>query len=152
MAPRRLSLTLDQNHLRNLKSADCISYAALTGDIEVLVVPELLPQQSRRDQSMYAWAYHVTIVNRGDRAVQLLRRHWLIKDGNGRLDQVEGEGVIGVQPVLQPGASFSYSSGCPLQTPTGNMRGWYHYVEVDSRIRRKCRIPLFFLRIPSSLH
>ena len=145
-------MTTDTPNLHLLRSPHMTSYSALTGDLEVVVIPEFLPRQSRVDQSMFDWAYHVTLTNHGDRPIQLMRRHWIITDGNTHVEHVEGEGVIGLQPVLEGGKSFTYSSGCPLRTPTGNMRGWYHFIDCATRVKFKCRIPLFFLRAPSSLH
>jgi ApaG protein len=132
--------------------ANTYTYSETTADIEIRVRPEFLPRQSRPDQHMFTWAYHVSMLNKGSKRVQLQSRHWLITDGLGRLEEVYGAGVIGEQPILVPGASFAYSSGCPLRTTTGNMRGWYEFVDLDSCERMKVRIPLFFLRSPEALH
>jgi ApaG protein len=117
-----------------------------TLDVEIKVRPEFLPRQSRVDQNMFTWTYLVSITNYGSRRVQLLNRHWIITDGKGRVEHVKGSGVIGEQPILLPNTSFSYTSGCPLKTPTGNMRGWYEFLDLDTNKKFKARIPLFFLR------
>lgn len=121
------------------------TYEKLTGDIAVRVQPEYLPRQSRPEKGLYAWAYHVTVANLGNRRVRLLKRHWIITNGTGRVDEVYGEGVIGEQPIILPQQQFSYTSGCPLQTPTGNMRGWYDCIDIDTHEPLHVRIPLFFL-------
>lgn len=123
----------------------------MSNNIDVTVTPEYLPDRSAPEQSFYAFAYQVTITNYGIEPVQLLARHWIITDGKGHVEEVEGEGVVGEQPWILPGKSFEYTSGCPLRTPTGNMRGWY-YFETESGMELKSRIPLFFLRIDSVRH
>ena len=103
-------------------------YAQLTRGINVRVASFYLEDQSEPDEGRYVWAYRVTIENRGDRTVQLLSRTWRITDGRGRTFLVEGEGVVGEQPVLEPGEAFEYTSGTPLETPSGFMSGQYHMV------------------------
>jgi ApaG protein len=120
-----------------------------SNDITVRVVPEFLPERSSPEQFFFSYAYHVTITNNATVPVQLLGRTWLITDGTGFLDTVEGDGVVGEQPWIQPGQSYQYTSGCPLRTPTGNMRGWYHFQTVRGA-EFSSRIPLFFLR-PDSI-
>lgn len=121
-------------------------YVEETRKILVVAEPQYLPEQSRPEQSLYVYAYTVTISNRGPEAVQLLSRHWLITDGTGSTREVKGEGVIGQQPVLQPGESYQYSSFSPIATPTGNMRGSYTMKVLPSEETFQARIPLFFLR------
>jgi ApaG protein len=99
-----------------------------TGDIEVRVASFYLEDQSEPDIGRYVWAYRVTIQNNGRETVQLLSRTWRITDGRGRTFLVEGEGVVGEQPVLAPGEAFEYTSGTPLETPSGFMTGAYHMV------------------------
>jgi ApaG protein len=107
-------------------------YSATTRDIQVRVRSFFLADQSEPDQGRYVWAYRVRIDNLGTETVQLLRRTWHIVDGRGRKQRVHGEGVIGEQPVLAPGGVFEYTSGTPLQTPSGFMSGLYHMVVTGS--------------------
>jgi ApaG protein len=120
-------------------------YQESTRNLEVKVVPQYLPDQSDPEVGLFFYAYHVELVNKGMSTVQLLKRHWIITDGKRRVEHVEGDGVVGLQPVLRPGESFRYTSGCPLQTPTGNMRGSYLMMDEDGQ-RFQATIPLFFLR------
>jgi ApaG protein len=106
-------------------------YAAETRGITVRVSVSYLPEQSEPGRGRWFWAYHIRIENDGPMAVQLLTRHWIITDGRGARHSVEGEGVVGEQPQIAPGASFDYVSGCPLATPTGSMQGSYHMVGED---------------------
>lgn len=100
-------------------------YEKITRDVSVSVRPFFLDEQSSPDRNHYVWAYRVNIHNRGTDTVQLLNRHWRITDKFGRLQEVKGPGVVGEQPVLKPGESFEYTSGCPLETPSGIMVGTY---------------------------
>jgi ApaG protein len=104
---------------------------AETQGVIVRVSVSFLPEQSEPRRGRWFWAYHVRIENEGPVAVQLLTRHWVITDGRGLRHSVEGEGVVGEQPQIAPGASFDYVSGCPLQTPTGTMQGSYHMIAAD---------------------
>lgn len=106
-------------------------HSATTGEITVRVSVSYLPEQSEPGKGRWFWAYHIRIENGGDRAVQLVSREWIISDGRGSRHEVRGEGVVGEQPVLEPGESFDYVSGCPLTTPTGAMEGRYHMVAAD---------------------
>ena len=106
-------------------------YAATTGGIVVRVSVSYLSDQSDPARGRWFWAYHVRIENGGDAAVRLLTRHWIITDGRGARHSVEGEGVVGEQPLIQPGASFDYVSGCPLGTPSGAMQGSYRMQGTD---------------------
>ncbi len=103
-------------------------YAQVTRDINVRVAAFYLEDQSEPDEGRYVWAYRVTIENRGSQTVQLLSRVWRITDGRGRTFMVEGEGVVGEQPVLEPGEAFEYTSGTPLETPSGFMAGQYRMI------------------------
>ncbi len=123
-------------------------YKELTHDIEVEVVPIYVPDQTQFiNQHLYT--YNISITNRSEVSCQLLNRHWIIVDGNGQKDEVEGEGVVGEQPVIQPNQTYQYSSYCPLATPTGNMRGTFEFVD-DRNSRFFVKVPLFFLR-PDSI-
>jgi ApaG protein len=104
---------------------------ATTRGVVVRVSVSYLPEQSEPNRGRWFWAYHIRIENEGTVAVQLLTRHWIITDGRGLRHTVEGEGVVGEQPMIAPGASFDYVSGCPLSTPTGSMQGSYHMIDED---------------------
>lgn len=122
-------------------------YVARTGDLTVRVKPVYLAKQSEPAKSRYVWAYEVTIENDGQDTVQLLDRYWHITDGNGRVEEVEGPGVIGKQPILRPGQSFTYASGCPLSTPSGIMVGHYGMLS-GTGDRFRIAIPPFSLDLP----
>jgi len=94
-----------------------------THNVRILVRPQFKGQNIGADGSLYVYTYHITIVNEGVETVQLISRHWIIKDGFNKVDHVVGDGVVGQKPVLRPGEKFSYSSFCPLNTPTGSMQG-----------------------------
>ena len=123
------------------------TYESVTHGIKVRVVPSFMEGESIPGEGRYFWAYAIEIVNLTPDTVQLLTRHWRITDGRGRQHEVRGEGVVGEQPVLRPGESFSYTSGCPLETPDGTMRGSYGMVTDDGR-DFEIEIPLFPLDSP----
>jgi len=106
-------------------------HAATTAGITVRVSVSFLPEQSEPAKGRWFWAYHVRVENGGSQAVQLVSREWTISDGRGTRHEVRGEGVVGEQPVLEPGGSFDYVSGCPLTTPTGAMEGRYFMISAD---------------------
>lgn len=116
---------------------------------EVRVQPQYLSEQSDPTQGRYVFAYQVTIRNVGDMAAQLISRHWIITDARGQVEEVQGLGVVGQQPLLQPGESFEYTSGCPLRTPRGTMQGSYFFVAVDGS-RFDVEIPIFVLAAEGS--
>lgn len=122
-------------------------YAQRTGDIVVTAQPVYLEEQSSPAEHRYVWAYRIRIENLGRETVQLLTRHWRITDANGRVQEVRGEGVVGEQPVLEPGESFEYTSGCPLSTPSGFMVGSYGMVAAGGRAF-EVAIPAFSLDSP----
>ena len=107
------------------RSANAFTSEAITRGIRVSVRSEYAPSRSRPSQQQWFFLYTITIANEGAETVQLLSRHWIITDGNGHVDEVRGHGVVGQQPVLAPGQSFTYTSGCPLGTPFGKMEGTY---------------------------
>lgn len=109
-------------------------HSVITGDIIVRVSVSFLPEKSAPANGRWQWAYHIRIENGGAQEVQLLSREWTIADGRGGRDQVQGEGVVGQQPIIRPGEAFDYVSGCPLRTPTGWMEGHYHMIGADGRI------------------
>jgi ApaG protein len=119
-----------------------------TRGITVRVSVSYLPEQSEPRRGRWFWAYHVRIENEGAQPVQLLTRHWVITDGRGARHTVEGEGVVGEQPLIEPGASYDYVSGCPLATPTGAMQGSYQVVAEDGS-RFEVAIPRFALTAPA---
>ena len=108
-------------------------HSATTAGITVRVSVSFLPEQSEPGKGRWFWAYHVRVENGAAQAVQLVSREWIISDGRGTRHEVRGEGVVGEQPVLEPGGSFDYVSGCPLTTPTGAMEGRYFMVGADGR-------------------
>jgi ApaG protein len=110
----------------------------------VEVSPQYVAEQSAPPQSVYSFSYTVTIHNRGEVAAQLIARHWIITDGNGHQEEVKGLGVVGQQPLLRPGESFQYSSGCRLRTASGAMRGSYFCVTEEGE-RFDVTIPAFIL-------
>lgn len=127
------------------------TYSETTQDIEVSVTTVYLESESSPEQSVYVFAYNVEISNHSEKTVQLLARHWIITDGQGRTEEVQGPGVIGEQPVLKPGDFHQYQSFCPLKTPTGNMRGSYQ-MKSDGDEKFDIKVPLFFFRSADMLH
>ncbi len=122
-------------------------YEEVTDDIKVSVKPIYLEDQSSPSENHYVWAYQVTIQNMGLRTVQLKNRHWRITDALGRMEEVKGAGVVGEQPVLEPGGSFEYTSGTPLTTPSGIMFGTYE-METEDGNAFDVTIPAFSLDSP----
>ena len=119
-------------------------YRAITRNIEITAKPQFLEDQSQPESSRFVWAYTITIANNGDEPVQLLTRHWVITDANGSRQEVKGPGVIGEQPRISPNGSYTYSSGCPLQTPSGVIVGSYCIVS-DAGEHFEAEIPAFSL-------
>lgn len=124
------------------------AYAATTNDVSVVVRAFYLGDKSRPDEGKFMWAYRITIENRGRATLQLLRRSWVITDARGRVQRVHGDGVVGQQPVLEPGETFEYTSGTPLDTPSGFMTGTYHMVLTGSGEPFDVAIPAFSLDSP----
>jgi ApaG protein len=122
-------------------------YAETTRGVTVRVAVSFLAEQSEPAKGRWFWAYHIRIENDGPMAVQLMTRRWTIADGRGARSQVEGEGVVGEQPVVAPGAAYDYVSGCPLTTPTGWMQGSYEMVAEDGS-SFPVGIPKFALTAP----
>jgi ApaG protein len=110
----------------------------------VEVQPRYLPDQSVPEQDIYSFAYTITVTNAGDVPAQLIARHWIIRDTQGRSEEVKGLGVVGQQPLLKPGESFRYTSGCRLRAPNGTMHGSYFCVAEDAT-RFDAPVPLFVL-------
>lgn len=111
---------------------------------DVEVQPQYLPEHSRASAHVFSFAYTITITNAGDVPAQLISRHWVISDSNGHTEEVKGLGVVGQQPLLQPGESFQYSSGCQLHTPSGTMHGSYFCMAEDGTSFTSL-VPLFIL-------
>jgi ApaG protein len=122
-------------------------YRAVTRDIEVTVTPRFLPERSSPENGYFFWAYTIGITNHGGDTVQLRTRHWRITDANGKLQEVRGAGVVGEQPVLQPGKSYEYTSGVPLPTSSGFMAGSYGMVTAEGQ-PFDIEIPAFSLDYP----
>ena len=120
-------------------------------EIQVVAKPAYLPDQSDPAKNQYVFAYTITIVNTGNVTAQLISRHWLITDGEHRVQEVKGLGVVGQQPVLKPGESFEYTSGASLPTSVGTMRGSYQMVAEDGHTF-DADIPTFTLSVPRTLH
>ena len=124
-------------------------YRALTNGFQVTVLPNYLAEQSDPDESRYVWSYTIEIANLGAVTAQLMTRHWIITDAEGRREDVKGPGVVGEQPILRPGDAFRYTSGCPLTTPSGIMVGTYRMVDENGRAF-DIEIPAFSLDSPFS--
>jgi ApaG protein len=124
-------------------------YRATTRKIQVDVEPQFLADRSDPQRSRFFWSYTVTIANLGESTVQLMTRHWRITDGNGKLEEVRGAGVVGEQPILKPGEKFRYTSGCPLTTASGFMSGAYRMVDEDGK-SFDIDIPTFSLDCPQA--
>lgn len=120
-------------------------------DISVSSETLYIPEQSSPKDSRYVFAYTITIKNTGMMAARLLRRHWIITDANGKVQEVKGEGVIGEQPHILPGASHQYSSASVLETPVGCMQGSYEMI-ADDGVEFEANIPIFNLSLPNALH
>ncbi|MES2772351.1 MAG: Co2+/Mg2+ efflux protein ApaG [Pseudomonadota bacterium] len=120
-------------------------------EITVIASPQYLPEQSDPSKDHYFFTYQITIENTGTIAAQLISRHWIITDTNAQVQEVKGLGVVGQQPLLQPGEKFQYTSGCQLETPIGTMRGTYQMVAEDAT-QFEANIPEFTLAIPRVLH
>ena len=124
-------------------------YRSITHNIEVAVEPFYLAEKSDPEEARYVWGYRVTIANHSDDPIQVLARHWRITDGQGRIEEVRGPGVVGEQPLIEPGDSYAYASGCPLTTPSGSMVGAYFMQDAEGRMF-EAAIPAFSLDVPDS--
>ncbi len=122
-------------------------YMSVTRQVKVTVEAKFEPDRSDPNESRYFWSYDIEIANLGERPVTLVERHWLITDADGRQQEVRGPGVVGEQPTIQPGAAFSYTSGCPLRTPSGVMFGDYRMIDEDGQ-SFDVAIPAFSLDSP----
>ncbi len=119
--------------------------------IAIDVKTAFIPDQSEIDKQRFVFAYTITISNHGEEPAQLINRHWIITDANGKVQEVRGEGVVGEQPYLKPGESYQYTSGTVLDTPVGSMEGEYEMARNDGS-RFMAAIEPFSLALPRSLH
>lgn len=119
--------------------------------IQVSVVARYVPAESRPEQGFHYFSYKISIKNSGSRTAQLMSRHWTITDGHGRVEEVRGPGVVGLQPKINPGQTFEYESACPLQASSGSMKGTYQMMSEDGE-PFQVEIPEFYLIAPQALH
>ena len=124
----------------------------ITQGIKISVEPFYLPQESVPMQHRYVYAYRITIENQSDITVQLLRRHWQIVESNGVSREVDGEGVVGEQPVLEPGGRYQYTSWCPMMTDTGKMYGTFQMIKANNKEEFDVTIPEFKLHPPFKMN
>ena len=124
-------------------------HAAMTAGVTVRVAVNFMPDQSRAEAKRWFWVYHIRIENRRDDTIQLLTRHWRITDSRGMVSMVDGEGVVGETPVLAPGATHDYVSGCELMTNMGSMEGHYTFVDGSGQAF-DVAIPFFPLAAPAA--
>jgi ApaG protein len=118
--------------------------------IHVVAKTKYLPEESSAEKQRYLWSYEMTITNESEETVQLLNRHWRITDMTGKIEEVRGPGVVGLQPLIKPGKSFTYNSFCQLSTPQGTMEGYYEMQNLDE-VRFMAEIPKFVLTAPSAM-
>lgn len=123
----------------------------MTTDIQIFIETDFLEDQSNHNDDRFVFTYTVTIENTGVSPTQLVSRRWIITDSNGKVEEVQGEGVIGEQPVIRPGEAFSYTSGAVLETDVGIMTGTYHMIGEDGQ-SFDASIPEFVLSVPRTLH
>jgi ApaG protein len=128
-----------------------MSTSATTDGIRITVKPSFWPERSQPGAGQFAFTYTVQIANIGQTSAQLMSRHWVITDGNGRVEEVKGEGVVGKKPMLEPGQAFEYTSWAMLRTPFGSMRGTYSMERPDGQTF-EAKIAEFALTMPNSLN
>lgn len=124
---------------------------AVTRGVRVHVRAEYSPSHSQPTHNRWFFLYTILISNEGDETVQLVTRHWIITDATGHVEEVRGPGVVGQQPVLEPGQSFEYTSGCPLSSPYGSMKGTYQMVTADGT-EFDAEVAAFTLQAPFTVH
>jgi ApaG protein len=129
---------------------DLFDVSATTGPVTVRVRPAYLPDESDPARGRWLWSYHIRVENNGDAPVQLLTRHWIIRDATGRTTHVRGDGVVGDQPTIAPGDAYDYVSACPLPTPSGSMQGSYGMLDADGA-SFEAEIPTFALVSPGTV-
>ncbi len=128
------------------------AFTATTNGIKVIAIPLFVPEQSIIHQNMFFWAYNIQIENMRPEVVQLMGRHWQVVDANGDVQDVQGVGVVGQQPIIQPGGRFQYSSGTFLKTPSGMMLGQYIMQISNNEEKFEVEIPAFSLDSPYETH
>lgn len=127
--------------------ANLFQHAALTHGVTVRVAVNFMPDQSRTEARRWFWVYHIRIENHRDDIIRLHTRHWRITDARGMVNLVDGEGVVGETPILSPGQTYDYVSGCELMTNTGSMEGFYTFADGNG-MPFEVRIPFFPLAAP----
>lgn len=120
-------------------------------EIRITIETAFIDEQSVPEQSRYVFSYTINIINDTSEPIKLLRRHWIITDANNKIQEVRGDGVVGVQPYLQPGQSFTYTSGAMLETPVGCMQGSYYFI-TDDGTEFDAPIPVFRLSTSITMH
>jgi ApaG protein len=143
---RRAAANVARNTLRSTQGISMATY-----EFTVNVKTQYLPEQSEPERDHFVFSYAISIKNTGTIGAQVISRHWVITDANNHIDEVRGLGVVGHQPLLQPGEQFEYSSGTQLATPQGSMFGEYHCVAEDGH-QFEAKIPEFVLSLPRTLH
>lgn len=124
---------------------------SVTRNIRIQVQSRYLPERSAPPRNQWFFAYRIRIANEGDETIQLLTRHWVITDATGHVEEVNGDGVVGEQPAIEPGHAFEYTSGCPLTTPFGSMHGEYQMINPLGE-QFDVTIPAFVLRVPGTMN
>ena len=124
---------------------------SITRNVRVQVRSQYIPERSAPPKHQWFFAYRIRIANEGSETIQLLTRHWVITDARGHVEEVNGDGVVGEQPVIEPGEAFEYTSGCPLTTPFWSMHGEYSMANHEGE-RFDVTIPAFILRLPGSMN
>lgn len=127
-------------------------YTKTTNGISIRVLPHFEPTHSRLDSSLFVFSYHIELINNSDDVVQLMRRHWTIKHGDGFIEEVEGPGVVGEQPILYPGQKFEYSSWCQMHAPIGEMFGEFTMYSPAENAFFDADVPNFKLIFPAILN
>jgi ApaG protein len=127
-------------------------YLTRSEGIAIAVIPHFLESESNLELGHYVYSYTITIANEGTTPVQLIARKWIIKDSFNNTEVVEGDGVVGQQPRLEPGTSFTYSSFCPLRTPSGSMEGHYEMLNLISGFKFEAKIGQFYLVAPELMN
>jgi ApaG protein len=146
-SPARDNDSMEQRSWSQVRRSPRLVYEQITRGVRVKVTPAFLDDQSDPDSGRFLWSYTVTIENAGHETVQVMSRYWHITDAIGRIQEVRGAGVVGAQPVIEPGQVFEYTSGCPLSTASGAMAGRYQ-MRAASGEAFEAEIPAFLLESP----
>lgn len=134
-----------------MEKQNVLAYSETTKDVRITVYPQYLEEESESTKNVYAFAYTITIENHSAERVQLLRRHWIISSGGAQYNEVHGDGVVGEQPLLQPGHAFQYTSGAVIKDPVGSMHGSYTF-RIDDGELIDVAIPHFDLLVTTLIH